>query len=141
MKIGVHTCPGGDHDSTHSADIDYAELLPSLVRMNVGRFYVQLASEAEPRRVLKILGAHARPGRTIFVGVTDPIAAAVETPEVVRDRILAAAEHIDPALLGTTDDCGFSPFADDASTSRATAFAKIAARVKGTALASAVLGV
>jgi 5-methyltetrahydropteroyltriglutamate--homocysteine methyltransferase len=23
-KIGVHVCPGGDHDSTHSADVDYA---------------------------------------------------------------------------------------------------------------------
>ncbi len=22
-KIGVHTCPGGDHDSTHSADISW----------------------------------------------------------------------------------------------------------------------
>src|SRR4029077_346118 len=30
QRIGVHTCPGGDCDSTHSADVDYAELLPSL---------------------------------------------------------------------------------------------------------------
>jgi hypothetical protein len=29
-KIGVHTCPGGDQDSTHSADVDYALLLPAL---------------------------------------------------------------------------------------------------------------
>src|SRR5437868_7203929 len=28
-RIGVHTCPGGDLDSTHSADVDYAELLPN----------------------------------------------------------------------------------------------------------------
>lgn len=27
-KIGIHTCPGGDKGSTHSADVDYAELLP-----------------------------------------------------------------------------------------------------------------
>src|SRR5438067_769286 len=27
-RIGVHTCPGGDQDTTHSADVDYAELLP-----------------------------------------------------------------------------------------------------------------
>src|SRR5262249_8261623 len=26
-NIGIHTCPGGDCDSTHSADVDYAELL------------------------------------------------------------------------------------------------------------------
>ena len=27
QRIGIHTCPGGDRDSTHSADVDYAELL------------------------------------------------------------------------------------------------------------------
>ena len=26
MRIGIHTCPGGDRDATHSADVDYAEL-------------------------------------------------------------------------------------------------------------------
>src|SRR5437867_3639491 len=34
-RLGVHTCPGGDRDSTHSADVDYAELLPSLFRLGV----------------------------------------------------------------------------------------------------------
>jgi hypothetical protein len=34
------------------------------------------------------------------------------------------------------DDCGFAPFADDASTSREIAFEKIRARVAGTALAA-----
>jgi hypothetical protein len=47
QKIRVHTCPGGDHDSTHSADVDYAGLLPSLFRLNAGRFYIQLASEPD----------------------------------------------------------------------------------------------
>ena len=54
--------------------------------------------------------------------------------------MLEAAEFIAPASLGTTDDCGFSPFCDDTSTSRETAFAKIRARVAGTALAGEVLG-
>src|SRR3979411_2074833 len=27
-RIGVHTCPGNDLDSTHSADVVYADLLP-----------------------------------------------------------------------------------------------------------------
>src|ERR1700722_6794309 len=43
--------------------------------------------------------------------------------------------------LGTTDDCGFAPFADDTSTSRDIAFAKIRARVEGTRLASQQLQV
>jgi 5-methyltetrahydropteroyltriglutamate--homocysteine methyltransferase len=29
-RIGVHTCPGGDCDLTHSADVDYSGLLPSI---------------------------------------------------------------------------------------------------------------
>ena len=141
QHIGVHTCPGGDQDSTHSADVDYAELLPALFRLDVGNFFVQLASEADRPRVLKILGAHAGEGRRIFVGVTDPINPRVETPAEVRDRILEAARFIDPAHLGSTDDCGFSPFGDDTSTSRDTAFAKIRARVEGNAMASKELGV
>jgi 5-methyltetrahydropteroyltriglutamate--homocysteine methyltransferase len=140
-RIGVHTCPGGDRDSTHSADVDYAELLPALFRLNVGNFFVQLSSEGDRPRVLKILGAHARDGRRVFVGVTDPIHPRIETPAEVRDRILEAAKHIDPARLGSTDDCGFSPFGDDESTSRDTAFAKIRARVEGNAMASKELGV
>ena len=140
-RVGVHTCPGGDQDSTHSADVDYEELLPGLFRLNVDTFYVQLASEADRARVLRILGEHATGRRRIFVGVTDPIDPRVETPDEVRDRVLEAARYIDPSHLGTTDDCGFSPFGDDTSTSRDIAFAKIGARITGTAMASAELGV
>lgn len=81
-----------------------------------------------------------KPDQRVFVGVVAPIDPRVETPEEVRDRVLAAAEFIPVAQLGTTDDCGFSPFCDDTTTSRDTAFAKITARVKGTALASELLG-
>jgi 5-methyltetrahydropteroyltriglutamate--homocysteine methyltransferase len=140
-RIGVHTCPGGDQDSTHSLDVDYAELLPQLFQLNAGAFYVQLASESDPDHVLKVIAEHLRPGVRVFVGVTDPIDAAVETPEQVRDRVLHAAQYIPVEQLGTCDDCGFSPFADDTSTSRETAFAKIRSRVLGTALAAEQLGV
>ncbi len=139
-RIGVHTCPGGDRDSTHSADVDYVELLPSLFDLHAGSFYIQLASEADRRRVLGAIKQHARPDQRIFVGVIDPIDPRVETPEEVRDRVLEAAEYIDPNWLGTCDDCGFSPFGDDTSTARETAFAKIRARVVGTELAAAQLG-
>jgi 5-methyltetrahydropteroyltriglutamate--homocysteine methyltransferase len=140
-RVGVHTCPGGDRDSTHSADVPYEDLLPSLFRMHVGKFFVQLASETDRPRVLAVLGQHAADGRRIFVGVIDPINPRVETAEEVRDQVLQAARFIGPDRIGTTDDCGFSPFGDDTSTSRDTAFAKIRARVEGTELASSILGV
>jgi 5-methyltetrahydropteroyltriglutamate--homocysteine methyltransferase len=141
QRIGVHTCPGGDQDSTHSADVDYGELLPGLFDLKVGNFYIQLASEKDRGRVLRVIKQYAKPDQKIFVGVIDPINPRVETPEEVRDRVLEAAEFIPLAQLGTTDDCGFAPFADDTSTARDTAFAKIRARVAGTKLAAKALGV
>lgn len=139
QRIGVHTCPGGDQDSTHSADVDYAGLLPALFRLKVGRFYVQMASEKDRKSALKTIANLLRPGQIVFVGVTDPINPEVESAETVRDRVLEAAELIPMESLGTTDDCGFSPFADDTSTSRETAFAKIESRVVGTAMAEKLL--
>jgi 5-methyltetrahydropteroyltriglutamate--homocysteine methyltransferase len=140
QRIGVHTCPGGDRDSTHSADVDYAELLPSLFELNVGSFYIALAGEKDRVRVLKSIREHLKADQRAFVGVVSPIDPHVDTPEEVRDRVLEAAEYIPLEQLGTTDDCGFSPFCDDTSTTRETAFAKIRARVEGTRLAAEVLG-
>ena len=141
QRLGVHTCPGGDRDSTHSADVDYAELLPSLFELQVDNFYVALAGEKDPERVLRVLGRLVKPRHRIFVGVIASIDPRVETAEEVRDRVLQAAKHIPIDQLGTTDDCGFAPFCDDVSTTRDTAFAKIRARVEGTALAARALGV
>ena len=140
QRLGVHTCPGGDHDSTHSADVDYAQLLPELFQLQVANFYVQLASERDRPRVLGLIKPLLKPWQRVFVGVIDPIDPTVETAAMVRDRVLEAARVIPIGQLGTTDDCGFSPFADDTSTARQTAFDKIRARVEGTALASRQLG-
>lgn len=139
-RLGVHTCPGGDRDSTHSADVDYAELLPSLFQLKVGSFYLALAGESDRVRVLKMIRAHLEPDQRVFVGVVAPIDPHIETPEEVRDRVLEAAVYIPKEQLGTTDDGGFSPFSDDTSTARDTAFAKIRARVLGTQLAAKELG-
>lgn len=141
QRIGVHTCPGGDRDSTHSADVDYAELLPGLFQLKAGNFYIALAGERDRVHVLKIIRKYVKPDQRVFLGVVAPIDPHVETPEEVRDRVLEAAEYVPLAQLGTTDDCGFSPFCDDTSTSRDTAFEKIRARVAGTALAAEALGV
>jgi 5-methyltetrahydropteroyltriglutamate--homocysteine methyltransferase len=137
--IGVHTCPGSDRDSTHSADVDYAGLLPSLFELQAGNFYVALAGEPDRTRVLKIIRKYLKRGRRIFIGVVSPIDPRVENPEEIRDRILEAARYIPVEQLGTTDDCGFSPFCDDTSTTREKAFAKIRSRVEGTLLAEEII--
>jgi len=139
-KIGVHTCPGGDHDSTHSADVDYKDLLPHLFELEVGNIYMQFASEKDKDHVLEVIKEYRKPNQTVFIGVIDVINEKVEDPKDIEALILHAAEFIPKKYLGTTDDCGFSPFSDDISTSRDTAFAKIRARVQGTNSAAKKLG-
>src|SRR5258708_19628269 len=97
-------------------------------------FYIGLAGERDRRHVLEIIRKHLRPDRRIFVGVVAPMNPRIETAEDVRDLVLEASEYIPIEQLGSTDDSGFSPFFDNTSTSRYTAFAKIPPRVLGTAL-------
>ncbi len=153
VNIGIHTCPGGDCDSTHSADVDYAEMLPSMFKMNAGYFLIQLASEPDKERVYKLLGEHSREDangvkQVCFIGVINPQSPIIETPEQVRDDLLLAAKYIPVERLGSTDDCGFSPFSIDVKPkhgspdfARDVAFQKIESRIKGTKMASDELGV
>ena len=85
--------------------------------------------------VLASIKENIQPSQHIFLGVTNVLDPRVETTTEIVDTILEAAEIIPLEQLGTTDDCGFSPFADDVSTSRDTAFSKISTRVEATALA------
>ena len=138
-RIGIHTCPGADCDSTHSAEVDYAQLLPSLLQLHAGNFYIALAGEQDRERVLRIIRDEMKPDQKIFVGVVAPINPRVETPDEICEQILLAAKYLPLGQLGTTDDCGYSPFSDDISTTRDTAFAKIHARITGTKQATDII--
>ena len=152
-NIGIHTCPGGDCDATHSADVDYAELLPKMFKMNAGYFLIQLSSEKDKERVYKLIGQYSRADangvpQVAFIGVTNPQNPRVETPEEVCADIMLASKYIPKERLGTTDDCGFSPFSIDVKpkhgspdVARDIAFQKITSRIRGTAMASELLGV
>src|SRR5207245_6172669 len=51
-RIGVHTCPGNDFDSTHSEDVDYAELLSCLIDLKYGILYIVILTESARLYVL-----------------------------------------------------------------------------------------
>ena len=152
-SIGVHTCPGGDRDSVHSADVDYNDLLPSMFGLNAGYFLIQLASERDKDRVYRIIGENLREDadgvtQMAYTGVINPLNPRVESPEEVRDALVRAANFIPAEQLGSTDDCGFSPFSIDEKPNhgspdyaRDVAFQKITNRVAGTRMAAEKLGI
>ena len=151
-NIGIHTCPGGDCDSTHSADVDYAELLPSMFKMNAGYFLIQLSSEKDKEHVYRLIGQHSRADangtpQVCFIGVINPQNPRIETAQEVCDDLVLASQYIPKERLGSTDDCGFSPFSIDVKpkhgspdVARDIAFQKIKSRVEGTRMASQKLG-
>ena len=150
--IGVHIGLCSDHDETLDADVDHAQLLPGMFRLNAGYFLIQLASEPDKERIYELIGRHRRENangvaQVAFIGVINPWNPRVETPEEVCADLLLASKHIPRGRLGSTDDCGFSPFSIDATPrhgspdiARDVAFRKIRARVEGTAMASERLG-
>ena len=152
-RIGIHTCPGGDRDSVHSADVPYNSLLPSLFKMNAGYFLIQLKSERNQEQVYKDIAASLRSDangvkQMAYIGVTNPGNPRVESAQEVCDQLVAAAKYIPKEQLGSTDDCGFSPFSIDEKPNhgspdyaRDVAFQKITARVQGTKMAAEALGV
>jgi methionine synthase II (cobalamin-independent) len=152
-RIGLHTCPGGDRDSVHSADVPYSDLLPSMFGINAGYFLIQLASERDKDRVYQLNGENRRSdangvAQTAYIGVINPLNPRVESPEEVRDALVRAASFIPKEQLGATDDCGFSPFSIDEKPNhgspdfaRETAWQKITNRVEGTKLAAEKLGI
>lgn len=152
-KIGVHTCPGGDRDSVHSADVPYNNLLPSMFQMNAGYFLIQLASEREKDPVYESIGKHLRDdadgvAQMAYIGVINPGNPRIESAEEVRDALVRASNFIPKERLGATDDCGFSPFSIDEKPNhgspdyaRDVAFQKITHRVEGAKMAAEKLGV
>src|SRR5919198_106253 len=146
-RIGVHTCPGGDRDSVHSADVPYSDLLPSMFKMNAGYFLIQLASERDKDPVYKMIGKESRDDangipQMCYIGVISGQSPRPETPEEIRDVLVRAANFIPKERLASTDDCGFSPFSIDEKPqhgspdyARDVAFQKIKNRVEGTTMA------
>ena len=153
VNIGIHTCPGGDCDSVHSAEVDYTQMLPSMFKMNAGYFLMQLASEKDKERVYKSIGENIRRDangvkQVAFIGVINPLDPRVESAQEVCDDLMLAAKYIPKDQLGATDDCGFSPFSIDVKPkhgspdlARDIAFQKIKARLDGAKMASEKLGI
>ena len=152
VNIGIHTCPGGDRDSVHSADVPYNNLLGTMFDINAGYFLIQAASEREKDPVYETIGKNLRSDadgvkQMAYIGVTNPGNPRVESPQEIADNLIRAANFIDKFQVGSTDDCGFSPFSIDEKPNhgspdyaRDVAFQKITSRVEGSRLAAEKLG-
>ena len=96
QSIGIHTCPGGDRDSVHSADVPYNNLLPEMFKINAGYFLIQLASERDKDPIFESIGQHSRDDQMCYLGVTVTQSPRPESPQEICDMDRARRETSSP---------------------------------------------
>lgn len=135
-RIGMHICRGNwSADESVALSGDYAPLIDTLNRVNVGVLFLELATGRAGRSaVLRSLDGDKR----IAVGVANQKLDSVEPVEAVSQRIAAAIDLFGRERVLLTPDCGFATFADNPVASSTIAEAKLKAIVEARNLTAAV---
>ena len=135
-RVRLHLC-WGNYDGPHTHDVPLEPLLPVIYRAKVGALSLPLASPRHQHE-LKAFRRHPLPAGMLFVpGVIDSTTNVVEHPEVVADRIVAAAEAIgDRTRVLASVDCGFGTFAGSQLVEESVVWTKLRALRDGADLAT-----
>jgi len=135
-RIRLHLC-WGNYDGPHTHDVPLEPLLPIVYRATVGALSLPLASPRHQHE-LKAFRRHPLPDGMVFIpGVVDSTTNVVEHPEVIADRIVAAAETIgDRTRVIAGVDCGFGTFAGSQLIEESVVWAKLAALREGADMAT-----
>lgn len=130
-KIGLHICYG-NYQLKKLFKGQYAELFPEILKANAHQILLEFA--VSDGVGLELFQEH-KTDKEIAVGVIDVKDDAVETPDVVAQRIRHALKYIPAEKMSIVPDCGmkFMP--------RERAFGKLKAMVEGTRIVRKELGV
>jgi 5-methyltetrahydropteroyltriglutamate--homocysteine methyltransferase len=126
-KIVVHLCLGYAHVVKNKPS--RYEFLAELEGSKTDQVSIETA---EPK--LDMTDLKGLPSKTIVAGVINLGDMAIETPQVVAERIRAALKHVPPERLVVAPDCGMKYLP------REVAFGKMKAMVEGTKIVRKELG-
>ncbi len=135
-RVRLHLC-WGNYDGPHTHDVPLEPLLPLVYRARVGALSLPLASPRHQHE-LRAFRRHPLPDTMLFLpGVIDSTTNVVEHPEVVADRIVAAAEAVgDRTRVLAGVDCGFGTFAGSQLVEESVVWAKLRSLREGADLAT-----
>jgi len=138
-RVRLHVC-WGNYEAPHDRDVPLADILPILLRAEVGGLVLPFAN---PRHAHEYRCFEAMPladDQVLVAGVIDTLTNFVEHPEVVAARILRVAEVVgDPRRVLAGTDCGFDTAAGRGRVSLDVVWAKLRSLGEGARLASARL--
>ncbi|MBI4083453.1 MAG: hypothetical protein HY423_12675 [Candidatus Lambdaproteobacteria bacterium] len=138
-RVRLHAC-WGNYDGPHDLDVPLADILPTMLKAEVGGFVLPFANPRHAHEIDLFADARLAFDRMLVAGVIDTTTNYVEHPEVVAERIARAARALgDPRRVIAGTDCGFDSSAGIGRVADDVVWAKLAALAEGARLASARL--
>ena len=135
-RVRLHVC-WGNYEGPHDRDVPLEDILPILLKANVGAFFLPFANprHAHEYRVFEKLPL--ADDQIIVAGVIDSLTNFVEHPEAVADRLERVAAAVgDPHRVIAGTDCGFDTSAGMGRVAEDVVWAKLKSLAEGARIAS-----
>jgi 5-methyltetrahydropteroyltriglutamate--homocysteine methyltransferase len=138
-RVRLHVC-WGNYGGPHTRDVPLDDILPLLYGARVGAIVVALANARHAHEHRCFERRPLPDGMVLVAGVIDTTSNYVEHPEVVADRLTAAALSVgDPRRVIAGTDCGFDTSAGIGDVAPSVVWEKLRALRQGADLASSRL--
>jgi 5-methyltetrahydropteroyltriglutamate--homocysteine methyltransferase len=135
-RIRLHVC-WGNYEGPHDCDVPLAEILPLLLRADVGGFVLPFATGRHAHEYRCLAEHRLADDQVIVAGVIDSTTNIVEHPEAVAERIERVAAVVgDPRRVIAGTDCGFDTGAGSGRVAEDVVWAKLASLAEGARIAS-----
>jgi 5-methyltetrahydropteroyltriglutamate--homocysteine methyltransferase len=138
-RVRLHVC-WGNSESPHDRDVPLEDILPILMKADVGGFVLPFANPRHAHEFKLFADAPLADDQILIAGVIDSLTNFVEHPEVVADRIERVARVVgDPSRVQAGTDCGFDTSAGWGRVASDVVWAKLNSLSEGARLASSRL--
>jgi 5-methyltetrahydropteroyltriglutamate--homocysteine methyltransferase len=138
-RVRLHVC-WGNYEAPHDRDVPLEDILPILLRADVGALVLPFANPRHAHEVRWLERMPLAADQLMVAGVIDTLTNFVEHPEVVAERIERVARAVgDPHRVLAGTDCGFDTSAGRGRVAPDVVWAKLRSMAEGARLASARL--
>lgn len=135
-RVRLHVC-WGNSESPHDSDVPLADILPVILKADVGAFVLPFANPRHAHEYKHFADHRLADDQILVAGVIDTLTNFVEHPEVVADRLERVATVVgDPTRVLAGTDCGFDTSAGWGRVAEDVVWAKLRAMREGAELAT-----
>ena len=135
-RVRLHVC-WGNSESPHDSDVPLADILPFILKADVGGFVLPFANPRHAHEYKHFADYQLADDQILVAGVIDTLTNFVEHPEVVADRLERVAAVVgDPTRVLAGTDCGFDTSAGWGRVAEDVVWAKLRSMSAGAELAT-----